>query len=55
MGSKEDLLRNCFWREDLYKEYGLFVLRFFKDCKIMFVIIDDRIPVYRKNGSVVFG
>lgn len=55
MGSQEKLLQDCFWRMDTFKEFGLFVIRFFKDCHLMYVVIDDRIPVNEKNGKVVFG
>jgi len=55
IGSKEQLLRKCFWRLDDFKEFGLFVCVFYKDSKLMFVLIDDRIPVYQKTGKVVFG
>jgi Ca2+-binding EF-hand superfamily protein len=54
MGAQEKLLQDCFWRMDTFKEFGLFVLRFFKDCHLMYVVIDDRIPVNEKNGKVVF-
>lgn len=55
MGAKEELIRKCFWRLDDFKEFGLFVCVFYKDSKLMFVLIDDRIPVYQKTGKVVFG
>ena len=54
MGAHENLLRNCFWREDSFKEYGLFVCRFYKDCNLIYVIVDDRIPVKDKDGKVIF-
>lgn len=54
MGSQEKLLKKCFWREDLFKEYGVFVCRFFKDCNLIFVVIDDRIPVKARDGRVIF-
>ena len=40
MGSKEELLKKCFWRLDTFKEFGLFVLCFYKDCNLIFVLID---------------
>ena len=55
MGAHTSLLQECFWRKDKYKEFGIYVCRFFKDCYQMYVIIDDRIPVFDKNGLVVFG
>ena len=55
MGSKESLLKDCFWRLEQFKEYGIFVCRFFKDCQLIYVVIDDRIPVFASNGNVVFG
>jgi hypothetical protein len=55
MGSQEDLLNQCFWRMDSYKEFGIFVCRFFKDCSVVYVIIDDRIPVKAKDGRPIFG
>ncbi len=55
MGSKESLLKECFWRLEQFKEYGIFVCRFFKDCQLIYVVIDDRIPVFASNGNVVFG
>jgi hypothetical protein len=36
------------------QEFGLFVCRFYKDCRLMYVVIDDRIPVKAKDGRVVF-
>jgi hypothetical protein len=54
MGAHEDLLDTCFWRRDSFREHGVYVLRFFKDCNIIFVIIDDRIPVKVKDGRVIF-
>ncbi len=47
-------LEDCFWRRDDFQEYGLYVLRFFKDCNIVFVIIDDRLPVKSKDGRLIF-
>jgi Calpain family cysteine protease len=54
LSSKEELLKRCFWRLDAFKEFGLFVLCFYKDCNLVFVLVDDRIPVYKKTGKVVF-
>lgn len=54
MGAHEKLLANCFWRGDTFKEYGMFVVRFFKDCHIIFIIIDDRLPVKAKDGRLIF-
>lgn len=59
LGTRPKLLEKCFWRTDTFKEYGLYVCRFYKDCSLMYVIIDDRIPVFdtqgKTNGKVVFG
>ncbi len=54
MGAHENLLDTCFWQRDSFREHGVYVLRFFKDCNIVFVIIDDRIPVKVKDGRVIF-
>lgn len=54
MGAHSNLLRQCFWKFDSFKNYGLFVLRFFKGCEVIFVIIDDRIPVKNRDGKVIF-
>lgn len=54
LGAHESLLRRCFWREEAFKEFGLYVLRFYKDCNIIFVVVDDRIPVKAKDGRVIF-
>jgi hypothetical protein len=54
MGSKEELLKACFWGMERFKEFGLFVCRFYKDAKLMFVVIDDRIPVKAKDGRCIF-
>eukprot|EP01041_Mallomonas_annulata_P003480 gene3480-6926_t len=54
IGAQQRLLENCFWRTDSFKEYGMFVCIFQKDCEFIFVIIDDRIPVFESNGKVVF-
>ena len=55
MGTKQGLLEKCFWRCDAFKEFGIFVCVFYKDCSLVYVVIDDRIPVFDSNGSVVFG
>ena len=54
MGANEKLLQDCFWRLDSFKNYGLFVVRFFKDCSLIYVIVDDRIPVKNKDGKIIF-
>lgn len=54
MGANESLLESCFWKRDDFREYGLFVLRFYKDCNIIFVVVDDRIPVKARDGRVIF-
>ena len=38
-----------------FRNQRIFCLRFFKEFKWRYVIIDDRIPVYKGNGSYVFG
>ena len=55
LGTVEKFLSKCFWRKDEFKEFGLYVCVFVKDCAMMYVIIDDRIPVFESNGKVVFG
>jgi hypothetical protein len=54
LGTDEGLLAKCFWRTNEFKEFGLFVCVFYKDCALRFVIIDDRIPVFSNSGKVVF-
>lgn len=54
MGSKESLLQQCFWRTSEFQEYGFYVIRFFKDCNIVYVIIDDKIPVHKQYCSPNF-
>ncbi len=54
MGAHESLLHQCFWKADSFKNYGLFVIRFFKGCEVIFVIIDDRIPVKQRDGKIIF-
>jgi calpain, invertebrate len=54
MGANEGLLSQCFWKLDTFKEYGLFVCRFYKDCSIVYVIIDDKVPVKAKDGKPIF-
>ena len=54
MGAHESLLHQCFWKADSFKGYGLFVVRFFKGCEVIFVIIDDRLPVKRRDGKIIF-
>lgn len=54
MGANESLLQTCFWKEDSFKEYGLYVLRFYKDCNVIYVIVDDRLPVKNKDGKLIF-
>jgi hypothetical protein len=38
----------------MYRKHGLYVLRFFKDFKWRYVLLDNRLPVF-ENGSLVFG
>ena len=38
-----------------FRHKRIFCLRFFKEFSWRYVIIDDRIPVYKGNGSYVFG
>jgi hypothetical protein len=54
MGANEKLLESCFWKKDAFKEYGIYVLRFYKDCNIVYVIVDDRLPVNNKDGRLIF-
>jgi hypothetical protein len=54
IGADDTLLENCFWRREEFREYGLYVLRFYKDCSVFFVIIDDRLPVKDKDGRLIF-
>jgi len=40
------------------RKYGMYVMRFFKNYSWRYVIIDDRIPCYKKeygNPDIVFG
>jgi hypothetical protein len=39
----------------MYRKKGIYVLRFFKDFKWRYVIIDDRLPCGTNNGQPVFG
>lgn len=83
MGSKEELLKDCFWpcnhnsteryntierfknpnthvmpkapeSPDSFKEHGIYVIRFFKDASVIYVVIDDLLPVKKKDGKLVF-
>lgn len=54
MGTKETLLSRCFWQGEKFREFGIFICRFYKDTSMMYVIIDDRIPVKQKDGKVIF-
>jgi hypothetical protein len=54
LGTNNELLTNCFWKRDDFREYGLYVLRFFKDCSVIYVIIDDRLPARGKDGRLIF-
>jgi hypothetical protein len=54
MGSREALIKECFWKGDSFKELGLFVLRFHKNGAVKYVIIDDRLPVVAKTGRLIF-
>jgi calpain, invertebrate len=38
-----------------YATRGIYVMRFFKEFKWRYVIIDDRIPVYSGNSKPMFG
>jgi len=39
----------------MYRRKNMYVLRFFKDFKWRYVIIDDRLPCFKHNCSPVFG
>lgn len=54
MLGSDDKLEDCFWNRDKFQEFGIYVLRFFKDCNIIFVIIDDRLPIKSKDGRLIF-
>lgn len=54
LGADDNLLESCFWKRSAFQEYGLYVLRFFKDCSVMYVIVDDRLPVKAKDGRLIF-
>lgn len=54
LASHESILKTCFWREDKYKDYGLYVLKFFKDCNLIYVIIDDRLPIRKSDGRLIY-
>lgn len=38
-----------------FRNKGIFCLRFFKDSKWRYVLIDDRLPCYSGNKQLVFG
>jgi calpain len=54
LGTDDKLLEQCFWKREEFREYGLYILRFFKDCSIMYVVIDDRLPARAKDGRLIF-
>ena len=54
LGAHKKLLKACFWKQEDFKELGFYVLRFFKDCNVIFIIVDDRIPVKAKDGRIIF-
>ena len=54
LATNETLLKNCFYRLDDFQEFGLFICVFYKDCQLIYVIIDDRIPVVARTNKIVF-
>ena len=38
-----------------FREKGIYCLRFFKEFRWRYIIVDDRLPVYKGNNSLVFG
>jgi hypothetical protein len=54
LGAENSLIEDCFWKRDVFQEFGLYVLRFFKDCNLIFVIIDDRLPAKDKDKKLIF-
>ncbi|CAN0076653.1 unnamed protein product, partial [Discosporangium mesarthrocarpum] len=44
IATRQELLEKVFWGGETWKDHGLFVCRFFKDCAWIFVISDDQIP-----------
>ncbi|KAF0710814.1 hypothetical protein AaE_012370 [Aphanomyces astaci] len=46
LATRMQLLIQVFWREDQYKQHGMFVCRFMKDFMWHYVVLDDRIPVF---------
>ncbi|KAH9111732.1 hypothetical protein LEN26_006865 [Aphanomyces euteiches] len=51
LATRMELLIQAFWREDQYKQHGIFICRFMKDFSWHYVIIDDRIPVFEYNNN----
>ena len=55
VGTREKETQELFWGLDEFKEYGIYVCRFYKDHQWRYVIIDDRIPVWdNEKPSPVF-
>jgi len=44
--TRPGLMESCFWRNDDFKNYGIFVCKFFKNGAWYYVVVDDRIPVF---------
>ncbi|CAM9097173.1 unnamed protein product, partial [Phaeothamnion confervicola] len=55
VATREELLRQVFWRGETWRDLGLYVCRFHKDAAWRFVVIDDRIPCFdNRDGNPVF-
>ena len=54
LATNEKLLNNCFYRLSEFQEFGVFICIFHKDCQLIYVIIDDRIPVVSRTNKIVF-
>ena len=55
LATRQELLEGVFFNLDKHKDAGIFVCRFFKDNAWVYVMIDDRIPVYdNREGQPVF-
>ncbi|GMI54341.1 hypothetical protein TeGR_g8450 [Tetraparma gracilis] len=54
LATREPLLQSVFFNLEKHKSAGLFCLRFFKDGCWVYVLVDDRIPVYDATSQPAF-
>ena len=54
LATRQALLESVFFNAEKHKSVGLFICKFYKDSTVIYVLIDDRIPVYDATSQPAF-